>query len=116
MRYQTLCGFSIISGAVSIVKGSSTDMKSSPPLEILFCLLSVLTLLLCHPLETRAQAKVMRTLSGVIVNQKGEAVPGVSLTVRCAASEQKVVGDAEGNFRLLVPAETLTLKIEGKYV
>ncbi|HKX32563.1 MAG TPA: TonB-dependent receptor [Blastocatellia bacterium] len=57
-----------------------------------------------------------RTLSGVIVTHKGEAVPGVSLSIRPAIGEGKAVSDASGAFRLSAPAGPLTLKVEGRNI
>ena len=93
-------------------------MKSSPArgLTFYFYLCSSIALLLCHPLNTPAQTDATRTLSGIIVNQRGEAVPGVSLIARTASGEQRAVSDAQGGFRLLIPAGPVRLRIEGKYV
>jgi Carboxypeptidase regulatory-like domain len=65
----------------------------------------------------RLQAET-RTLSGVVVTKKKQAVEGVTVVVRSAGGEQKTVTDADGNFRFVVPANgvPLTLLIEGRYV
>ena len=57
-----------------------------------------------------------RTLSGVIVTPKNEAVEGVSIISSSASGEVKTVSDADGNFKLSVPKEALTLRIEGKNI
>ncbi len=43
-------------------------------------------------------------------------VRGVSLTVRYPSGEQNGASDEEGRFRFIVPAESLTLRIEGQYL
>jgi outer membrane receptor protein involved in Fe transport len=57
-----------------------------------------------------------RTLSGVVVSNKREAVEGARIIVRHGAGEQQAVSDAEGKFSLRLPEGTLTLRVEGKYI
>jgi hypothetical protein len=57
-----------------------------------------------------------RILSGVITTQQNELVAGVSVIARFASGEQKTQSDAEGNFRLTVPGEPLTLRFEGQNI
>lgn len=57
-----------------------------------------------------------RILSGTIVSQQNESVTGVTVTARFASGEQRATSDAEGNFRLVIPNEQVTLTFEGKNV
>ena len=57
-----------------------------------------------------------RILSGVIITQKNEAVEGVVLIILTVSVRQQVQSDPDGNFRVEIPNEPATLKIEGKYV
>lgn len=57
-----------------------------------------------------------RTLSGVIITARKEVVPGVKLIVLSASGEQQTLSDAEGNFHLHVPIETLTLRFSGRNI
>jgi TonB dependent receptor/TonB-dependent Receptor Plug Domain len=69
------------------------------------------------PFQVRAaQTERFRRLTGVIVTQKNQAVEGVTVITVSSSGEQQTTSDAEGNFRLTVPKEPLTLKIEGKYI
>ena len=63
-----------------------------------------------------AQDLKYRTLSGVIITQKNEAVEGVVIVASLSSGETKTVSDADGNFKLSVPKEALTLRIEGKNI
>ena len=63
-----------------------------------------------------AQADATRTLSGVIVTQQDELLPGVTMSVSYQSGEQKAMSDAEGRFQLTTPNETLTARIEGKNI
>ena len=63
-----------------------------------------------------AQKVGKRVLSGVVVTQKNESVKGISLTVDSATGQQKTTSDADGNFRVEIPNEPLTLKVAGKYI
>jgi len=80
----------------------------------LVVLLPALILLTSSWLE--GQSVESRTLSGVIVTQKNEAVEGLSVTALFASGEQTTKSDRDGNFSLSVPNVSLKLKIEGKYV
>lgn len=57
-----------------------------------------------------------RTVSGVIVTHKSEVVPGVALSLRSAAGEEKAVSNGNGAFRFSAPTGPLTLRIEGKNI
>jgi hypothetical protein len=76
----------------------------------------ILLLMLSLPavLASAQTARTTRTLSGTILTQRNETVAGVSILVRSASGEQRAESDAEGNFRLDVPAETLSLRFFGK--
>lgn len=74
--------------------------------------LSLLSLL--FGLSLTAQAQATRTLSGVVVSSRNEAVPGVTVTSKSAAGERTVETDAEGRFSLAVPVETLSVVVTGK--
>ncbi|HEX8423201.1 MAG TPA: TonB-dependent receptor [Pyrinomonadaceae bacterium] len=80
-------------------------------------LIRALILLVLFSLSTAGaaqQSPPTRTLSGTIITQQNETVAGVSILVRSASGEQRVESDARGNFRLDVPAETLSLRFFGK--
>jgi hypothetical protein len=53
-------------------------------------------------------------LSGVILSQQSELVPGVIIIVRSASGERRTISDQEGQFSLDVPHEALTIRFEGK--
>jgi outer membrane receptor protein involved in Fe transport len=61
-------------------------------------------------------AQAGRTLSGTILTAQNETVAGVSILVRSASGEQRAESDEAGNFRLRVPAETLSLRFFGKKI
>ena len=63
-----------------------------------------------------AQANATRTLSGVIVTQQDELLPGVTISVSYQSGEQETISDAEGRFQLTTPNEPLTGRIEGKNI
>jgi len=68
------------------------------------------------PAVQAQQASDTRTVSGVIVSQQDELVPGVTVIARSRSGERRATSDAEGNFRLVVPNEQVTLTFEGKNV
>lgn len=70
--------------------------------------------------ETREKAVQQeprqRVLSGVILSQKDELVPDVTVSVRSASGEEQTKSDATGAFRLVVPSGPLRLKFEGNNI
>lgn len=62
------------------------------------------------------QPNTSRILSGIVLTQQSEALPGVAVIVRSPAGEQRGVSDAEGGFRLVVPSGPLTLRFEAKSI
>ncbi|MDQ3650074.1 MAG: TonB-dependent receptor [Acidobacteriota bacterium] len=76
-----------------------------------------LVVLLSISLSTPAQNAATRTVSGVVISQQNELVPGVTIVARARSGEEhRTVSDEEGAFRLTVPNEPLTLNFEGKNV
>ncbi len=64
-----------------------------------------------------AQQRVAgRTLSGVVITHKDEAVRGVTVIARSSSGEVSTVTDDEGQFRLEVHDEAVTLRVEGKNI
>jgi TonB-dependent Receptor Plug Domain len=63
-----------------------------------------------------AQTPAPRVFSGVIVNTNQESLGNVRVTVRSAVDTQTVVTDQDGRFQASVPAGSLNIHIEGKYV
>lgn len=80
------------------------------------CLLLGMILWLSHPLSAHAQTAATRTLSGVLVTARNEAVAGATVVVRTASADYRTVSGPDGEFRLTVPDGPLTLTIEGKYI
>jgi hypothetical protein len=56
------------------------------------------------------------TLSGSILTQQNELLPGVTVIARSDSGEVRAVSDAEGRFSLTVPTGALTVRFEGKNV
>jgi hypothetical protein len=76
----------------------------------------ILAALLLLGVAVTGWGQTMRTLSGSIVTANGEAVVGADLTIRTSAGEMTAKSDAEGNFKLSVPAGSVALSIEGKNI
>ena len=62
------------------------------------------------------QTAAVRILSGVVLSEKDELVPNVTVVIRTAAGEQRTTTDAEGGFRVTVPNGPVTLRFEGKNI
>lgn len=59
----------------------------------------------------------MRTLSGVILSEKDELVPNVTVTARAASGEERTTkSNANGSFSLAVPKETVTVRFFGNNI
>lgn len=79
-----------------------------------FCAYLLLPLFLSLTTQSNAQSPSMRMLFGTIVTGKNEVVTAATVIARSASGEWKTVTDGEGTFRLQVPDEALTLRVEGK--
>src|SRR5258708_13508195 len=62
---------------------------------------------LAHNTSAREEIRA-RILTGIVTNEKGEGLSGVSVTVR--GSSVGTTTDAEGRFKLTVPDEGATLE------
>jgi outer membrane receptor protein involved in Fe transport len=78
--------------------------------------LVVITCFLLHYPALFAQMHDDRILSGVVITQKNEAVEGVSLTILFPSGQERTKSDPDGNFRIEIPNEPVTLRVEGKYI
>ncbi len=59
----------------------------------------------------------MRTLSGVILSEKDELVPNVTVAARAASGEERTTkSTASGSFSLAVPKETVTVRFFGNNI
>lgn len=77
------------------------------------------TLVFCLLLATSvivAQSAGSRVISGVVLSAEDELVPQVNITVKSAEGQRRVVSDAQGAFRLIVPQGAFTLELTGKNV
>ncbi len=61
-----------------------------------------------------AQSGTARPISGVIVTQKGEAVPGASVTIVSPSGEQVTMTGQNGEFRASAPAGRIVLRVAGR--
>jgi len=69
------------------------------------------------PFTRSQQSNNMRTVSGVILSPQNELVAGVTVTARSASGEQATTtSDAEGKFRLSIPAGVVTLRFFGRSI
>jgi hypothetical protein len=67
-----------------------------------------------HPLTQEVGGG--RTLSGSILTQRNELLPGVTVIARSDTGEARTTGDAEGRFRLVVPPGPFTVRFEDKNI
>jgi len=58
----------------------------------------------------------LRTVSGTVRSDRGEVVPGATVTAEYASGRIEAVSDDNGAFQLQAPKEPLNLKVSGKYV
>ncbi|HEY7784199.1 MAG TPA: TonB-dependent receptor [Pyrinomonadaceae bacterium] len=64
--------------------------------------------------QTTVAQTTSRTLSGVILSQQNELVPGVSIIVRSSVGEQRGLSDPEGRFTFPIPNEPITVRFEAQ--
>jgi len=66
--------------------------------------------------QSKLEASPLRPVSGVVMTERNEIVPGVTVIAESASGTVQAVSDASGNFHLRVPPGALKLKVTGKYV
>ena len=66
------------------------------------------------PSPASAQDGPTRVVSGVVVSQQNELVPGVTVVIISASGERRVESDGEGRFRAEVSPGPVTLKFFGR--
>ena len=91
---------------------SNFDTASHASIGPLFFDMHLLLSLLCSLAFIFPQGT--RTLSGLVITQQGEALPGVEIRVSSTAGELVAESDGEGRFSLSVPGGALTLSLRGK--
>jgi outer membrane receptor protein involved in Fe transport len=77
----------------------------------------LLVLALATSLMSQSQLEPsLRDVSGMVVNDHNEVVPGVKVVVEFASGRIETQTDANGTFRVHVPREALKLRVLGKYI
>ncbi len=79
-------------------------------------LVYILILLVCFSNLFAQTAKDTRTFSGVVVTQQFELVPNVTIEIQTSDGKLTTNSDAEGNFRINVPNDSLSVKFYGKNI
>src|SRR5262245_48148756 len=62
------------------------------------------------------QSATKRTISGVIVGDKNEVLPGLLVIARGASGERRTTTNETGQFTIEVSNEDVSLRIEGQYI
>jgi hypothetical protein len=70
----------------------------------------------CLAAPSRETPAHFRTVSGYIISQQNERLPGVTLIVRGSFWDARTTSDQEGYFRIEVPVGAITLRFEGKNI
>jgi hypothetical protein len=80
------------------------------------CVLTMLVLAGNEGAQSQSQAEARRSVSGVVITDQNEAVPGALITVESPSGKTQAVTDANGNFKLRIPIGDATLRVTGKYL
>ena len=93
------------------------------PLIILFALLLIISGNVfstgfghCTAALLREPLPHFRTVSGYILTQQNERLPGVAVIVRGSFWAMRTISDREGYFHLEVPVSSITIRLEGKNI
>jgi len=78
-------------------------------------MLCILLFLTAHS-ESQVEPSSERTVSGVVMTDKNEVIPNVGVVAQYRSGTKQTTTDGNGQFRLSVPNEPVTLKVLGKYV
>ncbi|MEO7659494.1 MAG: carboxypeptidase regulatory-like domain-containing protein, partial [Pyrinomonadaceae bacterium] len=77
---------------------------------------NIILLILLFAVASQVNAQAQRTLSGTVVTPQFEFVPDVNVEVTTSNGKVNVVTDAEGNFTLVVPNESISVVFAGKNI
>jgi hypothetical protein len=80
------------------------------------CFVTLLLLAVNVHSQTQPETAPSRIVSGVVLTDRNEAVRSASISAVSASGTTQTVTDAQGNFRLRVPAGPVTLQVSGKYI
>lgn len=80
--------------------------------------IGVLLLLLFVSVTSESQSRPLpaRTISGVVITDKNEALPDVEVIARYSSGSKQTTTDTKGQFQLTVPNQPVALTASGKYV
>jgi hypothetical protein len=92
---------------------SHLSVASLFPPRAWFFALTILLLVSNVRSQSQSEAGPSRTVSGVVLNDRNEAVSGASITTASASGTTQAVTDGKGNFRLRVPSGAVTLNVSG---
>lgn len=76
----------------------------------------ILSALLLLGSRSTALAQTERTVAGVVITSRNEAVVGARIVVRSASTERTTTSGADGSFALTAPNEPLVITVEGKNI
>ncbi len=81
---------------------------------------STKTILVLHLLAAlmpaAAQRNAERLLSGVVVNERSEAIAGATVSAQCSGTRSTAVTSGQGAFMMRVPAGDVALSVNGRYI
>jgi outer membrane receptor protein involved in Fe transport len=66
--------------------------------------------------QSQTEPVSLRTISGVVMTDKNEVIPNVSVVAEYTSGKKETITDANGSFRMSAPSEPVKLKVMGKYV
>jgi TonB-dependent Receptor Plug Domain len=69
-----------------------------------------------EPSQSQTSTVSARSLAGVVITDRNEVVPDVSVVAEYSSGRQKTTTDTAGVFRLSVPSERVKLTVVGKYL
>src|SRR5215813_3955502 len=85
-------------------------------LSLTFCVLVLLISVGTQFVIGREPRPHFRTVSGYILSQQNERLPGVTVIVSGSNWDAQTISDREGYFRVDVPVGAITIRFEGKNV
>ena len=75
-----------------------------------------LALICFSPALSVAQTATIRNISGTVLTDRNEAVPGVTVAANWGYGSSQADTDASGAFHLAAPSEAVTLSVVGRYL
>ena len=92
------------------------SLRSNGPKFVALTTMLIVSTDMWAQLRSMSLAPVNRTLAGIVINDRSEAVVGVTVTAQWKSGRCSETTDAQGAFSLSAPAVAVRLTVTGRFI